>query len=98
MLEIRDNAIYEASGGAPSTSNVLSTTGSATYTVHGGYYPYTNWWTQPITYWQSYPVYVYTDKTAKAIQVLKTLEEEKLYKLSSVKQFIALVEKIAALL
>ena len=98
MLEIRDNAIYEASGGTPPTSSVLTTTGPATSTLHGGYFPYTDWWTQPITYWQSYPVYVYTDKTAKAIQVLKALEEQKLLKLASVKQFISLVEKIAALL
>jgi hypothetical protein len=53
--------------------------------------------TSQYAYWQSYPVYVYTDKTKKAIDVLKALESDGL-KVTSVTKFIALVEKIAAIL
>jgi hypothetical protein len=50
------------------------------------------------TVWQGYPVYVCHDKTAKAIQVLKQLEEDRILKVNSVKKFIELVEKIAGIL
>lgn len=55
------------------------------------------YWGQPI-YWNNYPVYVCTDKTKKAIEVLKALQAEKLLKCDSVTQFIELVEKISGLL
>jgi hypothetical protein len=45
-----------------------------------------------------HPVYVCTDKTKKAIDVLKALEASKLIKCQSVPKFIALVEQIAGLL
>ncbi len=52
------------------------------------------------TYWYygSYPVYVCTDKTKKAIEVLKALQSEKLLDCKSVPRFIELVEKISNLL
>jgi hypothetical protein len=51
----------------------------------------------PYSYYNSWPVYVCTDKTKKAIDVLKALEADGL-KVTSVTKFIALVEKIAAIL
>jgi hypothetical protein len=56
------------------------------------------WPTQQTVYWNNYPVYVCTDKTKKAIEVLKALQAEKILKCESVPRFIALVEKISALL
>jgi hypothetical protein len=53
---------------------------------------------QPYTYWNSYPIYVCTDKTAKAIQILKQLQADKLIECKSVPKFIELVEKIAGIL
>ncbi len=53
-------------------------------------YPYAQ------TIWQNYPVYVCTDRTAKAIAILKELQAEKLITVNSVPKFISLVEKIAA--
>lgn len=53
--------------------------------------------TMPYSYYNSWPVYVCTDKTKKAIDVLKALEADGL-KVTSVTKFIALVEKIAAIL
>lgn len=50
------------------------------------------------TSWYGYPVYVCSDKTKKAIEVLKALQDEKLLKCESVPRFIALVEKISNLL
>jgi hypothetical protein len=58
------------------------------------YYPYPS---QTI-YWNSYPVYVCTDKTAKAIEILKCLEKNKKIKCDSVPKFIELVEQIAGIL
>ena len=52
---------------------------------------------QPI-YWNNYPLYVCTDKTKKALDVLKALQAEKLLKCDSVPRFIELVEKISNLL
>ncbi len=46
------------------------------------------------TYWNTYPVYICTDKTAKAIQIVKLMQAEKLIDLKSVPKFIDLVEKI----
>lgn len=49
-------------------------------------------------YWNSYPVYVCTDKTAKSIEILKKLQSEKVIEVKSVPQFIELVEAISAIL
>ena len=45
-----------------------------------------------------YPVYICSDKTAKAIEVLKALEADKVIELRSVKKFIEMVEKISSIL
>lgn len=50
------------------------------------------------TVWNAYPVYVCTDKTAKSIEILKRLEEDKILKVTSVKKFIELVQKISSIL
>jgi hypothetical protein len=62
----------------------------------GGYGYYQSYPT--LIHWNSYPVYVTSDKTAKAIEILKTLQDEKLIDVKSVPKFIALVEKIKGLL
>jgi len=56
------------------------------------------WPTEQTVYWKSYPVYICTDKTKKAIEVLKALQAEKILKCESVPRFIALVEKISSIL
>ncbi len=63
------------------------------YTIGGGYncYPYQ-------TQWYSYPVYVCSDKTAKAIEILKALQADKILEVKSVPKFIELVEKISGIL
>jgi hypothetical protein len=91
MLQVSNNAIYET----PST-NML--TAACTYTDYTYTLPYSNDITSNAIYWNNYPVYVCTDKTKKAIDVLKALQEEKLLECKSVPKFIALVEKIAGLL
>ena len=58
---------------------------------YGHYWPYQ-------TYWMNYPVYVCTDKTKKAIEVLKALQAEKMLTCNSVPKFIDLVEKISNIL
>ena len=55
-------------------------------------------WDNGLYHWHGYPVYVTQDKTAKAIAIFQALEAEKLLECKSVPKFIALVEKIAALL
>lgn len=52
---------------------------------------------RPYTHWGSYPVYICTDKTKKAIDILQALEADGL-KVTSVKKFIELTEKIAGIL
>ena len=52
-----------------------------------------NW--QLFNGYSSWPVYITTDKTAKAIEVLKILQREKLLDLKSVPMFIKTVEQIA---
>lgn len=59
----------------------------------GSCYPYSYQ-----TYWMNYPVYITTDKTKKAIEILKTLQAEKLLECKSVNKFIELVEKISNIL
>ena len=55
---------------------------------------------QPDPYYQyfNYPVYVFGDKTKKAIEILKLLQNEKLIKCDSVPKFIELVDRISMLL
>ncbi len=50
------------------------------------------------TVWNAYPVYVTSDKTAKAIEILKKLQTEKVIEVKSVPRFIELVEQISAIL
>ncbi len=61
------------------------------YTIGGNCYPYQ-------THWYSYPVYVCSDKTAKAIEILKALQADKILEVKSVPKFIELVEKISGIL
>lgn len=98
MLQIQESgSIYESltqtltTGGigSPTDYTVPATTTGLSNCVQ--YWPYQ-------TYWGSYPVYVCTDKTKKAIEILKALQAEKLIKCDSVPRFIALVEKISGLL
>jgi hypothetical protein len=100
MLQLLDGAIRETTNTAAFIDTTVFGNSSQTLTVGGTtgltvgsvqYWPYT-------TYWNSYPVYICTDKTAKAIEVLKALQSEKLLKCDSVPRFIQLVEKIAGLL
>jgi hypothetical protein len=70
---------------------------ASTISVGSTYFDSYHWPYQTV-YWNSYPVYVCTDKTKKAIEVLKALQAEKLLKCDSVPRFIALVEKSSNLL
>lgn len=93
MLYFENNEIRE-SVSSNSLSSGLQSIGSLTTTgcAEWKYIPSTN------TYWNSYPIYVTTDRTEKAINVLKKLEEEKVIEVKSVKRFIELVEKIKQLI
>lgn len=74
---------------------------SSGHTGNGGYcvgFPTSQYWPYQTVYWGSYPVYVCTDKTKKAIEVLKALQADKILKCDSVSRFISLVDKIAGLL
>ncbi len=95
MLELSNGAIVEASAqnfacqqvnaiGFQSGSNTIGGLGSNSY-------PYQ-------THWYSYPVYVCSDKTAKAIEILKALQADKILEVKSVPKFIELVEKISGIL
>lgn len=92
MLQVMNGTISETlttTGGYVPTS----TTGQNTFNCIDYYtYPYQT------VYWNSYPVYICTDKTKKAIEVLKALQSEKLLDCKSVPRFIELVEKISNLL
>lgn len=87
MLQEYNNAIVEQSQTSVGMVQQLTTS----------IWPYTETYT-PTIWWGSYPVYVCSDKTAKAIEVLKALQAEKLLECKSVPKFIELVEKIAKLL
>lgn len=88
MLQQQNDSIVE-----------MSYTGMA-QTTTGGLVPTSNtiWTSDPYWYYLNYPVYVSTDRTKKAIDILKALEKEKLLKVQSVPRFIELVEKISVLL
>lgn len=87
MLQLTNGSIQEV---VPIT---LTTTSGYADTTSNCYQTF-----EPITYWSNYPVYVCTDKTKKAIEVLKALQTEKLLECKSVPRFIELVEKVANLL
>lgn len=89
MLQIVNDSIKEVP--ALTTAVTASNTGY-------NYYDTTGAWIGQTVYWNSYPVYVCTDKTKKAIEVLKALQAEKLLDCKSVPRFIELVEKIAGIL
>lgn len=103
MLQLSDGAIHEV---LQTDTVSVSAFGHAAQTYTGQTYTpgsisfdtTTSWWPPYTTYWGPYPVYVCTDKTKKAIEVLKALQAEKLLKCDSVPRFIQLVEKIAGLL
>jgi hypothetical protein len=99
MLQQQDNGIYEGNAQALTASAQTISVGSVTFgEVTTGYcHPTTYYDLQPI-YWQQYPVYVCTDKTKKAIEVLKALQADKLLTCNSVARFIELVEKISNIL
>ena len=86
MLQVVGNSIQE------------TTTGGMNFDIPNGEYTMTStvacW--APYTIWNSYPVYVCSDRTAKAIEILKALQSEKVIKVESVPRFIELVEKIAS--
>lgn len=95
MLQQLNDAIVEAS----IFPRVIDFTPTTTTNAMASQYFYPDPWpTSSTIYWQSYPVYVCTDKTKKAIEILKTLQADKLLECKSVGRFIELVEKIAALL
>src|SRR5678815_1583938 len=101
MLQVINHAIQEVSteltttiGGEDWNNHNGSVTGPASL----GWYPTGDYWPYQTVYWNSYPVYVCTDKTKKAIEVLKALQADKLLKCDSVPRFIELVEKISNLL
>lgn len=98
MLEMIDGAIRESAVAMTAMNamqaSLTQTSGCDNYTsrrLQANAWPYQ-------TYWHSYPVYICTDKTAKAIEVLKALQAEKILRCDSVPRFIALVEKISGLL
>lgn len=87
--------LNETNGAIVETNNTRALTNINTVGNWGGL---TGWCPQETIYWQSYPVYVCTDKTKKAIDILKALQAEKQIECKSVPKFIELVEKIAGLL
>ena len=93
MLQVIDDVIRETPQTTMTVWNGHSTvwTGGGANTAQNCYVPYYQ------ELWHSYPVYVCTDKTKKAIEVLKALEADGL-QVTSVPKFIALVEKIAGIL
>jgi len=99
MLEFTNGTITESV-----SNNMMVQSGAAGGSLSSGYIQGSGglstsgcYWNYPI-YWQSYPVYACSDKTKKAIEVLKALQAEKLLKCDSVPRFIELVEKISNLL
>lgn len=96
MLTASNGAIYEtasmATTGAMTKAGAVQMTQAMNCVDYGQY-------TVPYYQWGGYQVYVCHDKTKKAIEVLKCLQREKLVKkIEDVDGFIAMVEKIAAIL
>jgi hypothetical protein len=99
MLQQLENGIYEQNNIAVT----MTYTAQFPDSVTGGIQNTTNYplinigYYQPYTWWHTYPVYVCSDKTKKAIEVLQAMEADG-FKVTSVPKFIKLVEKIAAIL
>lgn len=94
MLTFENGAIQETPMPVMNTKITGGTLTSGVYQTSNCYQP----WPQDTTYWLNYPVYVCSDRTKKAIDVLKALQAEKILKCDSVPRFIELVEKISQLL
>ncbi len=86
-----------ANGSIYETGSV-TTTGVVSNTIAGGISDNITTGCYQTYYWGNYPVYVCTDKTKKAIDIVKALEAAKHLKITSVPKFLALVEEIAGLL
>lgn len=99
MLQLTNGAIQEVtpttiswSHGSTGGGSLSSSSGVVSgYCIDHQFYPHQ-------TYWHSYPVYICSDKTKKAIEVLKALQAEKILKCESVPRFIELVETISNIL
>lgn len=101
MLQEVNGAIRETPAALNQCMTVLNGGGgSITGTSIGscGDWPLTTGYYHAPIYWNNYPVYICTDKTKKAIEVLKALQAEKMLTCNSVPRFIELVDKIAGLL
>lgn len=97
MLQETNGLLLETNGMIQEACSITENSIAGSCIPYGtGNYPYT--WPYQTIYWQSYPVYVCTDKTKKAIDILKALQAEKLLECKSVPRFIELVDKIAGLL
>ena len=81
------NTMAMTTGGAVG----VGSTGCVDYGLYGAGATSTGVYT---TYWNNYPVYICTDKTAKAIEIVKLMQAEKLIDIKSVPKFIDIVEKI----
>lgn len=86
------NSVFTAAG-----LDAVNCMGMVSGSISGGNYTYAPV-SVPTIWWNQYPVYVCTDKTAKAIEVLKKLQAEKHLDVKSVPRFIELVEMIASIL
>lgn len=106
MLQLIDGSIREIPHFTVTSGSTSGSTGGppscGTFTIPGAFGDdYATTVTTPYvssTFWMSYPIYVCTDKTAKAIEILKKLQADKVIDVKSVNRFIQLVEDIAAIL
>lgn len=98
MLQLTNGSIVEMPITTVTKAVNLDSAGCVPTFAIGGCAPFTDWGHSYYTVWNSYPVYVCTDKTAKAIEILKTLQAEKLIECKSIPEFIELIEKISGLL
>ncbi len=91
MLTLSDGSLHEGN-----TSATFSIGGQ---NMIGDYYGHPLMGQYITTYhWNSYPCYITTDKTAKAIEIIKALQSDKIIDVKSVNKFIELVERIVNLL
>ncbi len=95
MLALRNDSIFEIPINQQIQAGVAQTitTTGAGESIDWAYHNANN-----CVQWNTYPVYVCTDKTKKAIDILKALQSEKQIDCKSVPQFIRLIEKIAEIL
>jgi hypothetical protein len=102
MLQMNDaqTALVETSSSVVANAMTTTPTFTTTNGLSNGWVQNTGLLNPTVWYnvsWSNYAVYVCTDKTKKAIEVLKALEADGL-KVQSVPKFIKLVEKIAGIL